>query len=70
MDAICIISVILIAILVAFIVNKTHLVEGYRTPIYLNRDKYMYDYYPRANGSIYGPYSHLFSGYAYYDRAY
>ena len=45
-------------------------IEGYRTPIYLDRSKYMYDYYPRSNGSIYGPSSHLFSGYTYYPKAY
>ncbi len=50
--------------------------EGYRDPIYLNRAKMVYDWYPRANGSIYGfSYKNggswnLFSGYPYYDRAY
>lgn len=50
--------------------------EGYLDPIYLNRAKYAYDYYPRANGSIYGfPYRYggswsIMSGYPYYDRAY
>lgn len=44
--------------------------EGYRDPIYLNRHKLYNEWYPSANGSIYGPCSHLFSGFAYYDRAY
>ena len=50
--------------------------EGYRDPLYLNRAKMVYDWYPRANGSIYGfPYRYggswdLMSGYPYYDRAY
>lgn len=50
--------------------------EGYRDPIYLNREKLAYDWYPRANGSIYGfPYRYggswsIFSGYPYYDTAY
>lgn len=50
--------------------------EHYRDPIYLNRAKMMYDWYPRSNGSIYG-WTHdyggswdIFSGYPYYDRAY
>lgn len=45
-------------------------VEHYRDPIYLNRRKYLCDYYPRANGSIYGEQSHVMSGFAYYDSAY
>lgn len=50
--------------------------EGYRDPIYLNRAKLAYDWYPRANGSIYGyPYRYggswsILSGYPYYDKAY
>lgn len=50
--------------------------EGYRDPIYLNRSKLAYDWYPRANGSIYGmPWRYggswsIMSGYPYYDRAY
>jgi len=49
--------------------------EGYRDPIYLNRAKLAYDWYPRANGSIYGfyePYGswNLFSGFPYYPKAY
>jgi uncharacterized membrane protein len=50
--------------------------EHYRDPIFLNRSKLMYDWYPKSNGSIYGyPYSQggswsIFSGYPYYDTAY
>jgi len=49
--------------------------EGYRDPIYLNRAKLVYDWYPRANGDIYGmpiPYGswNLMSGFPYYPKAY
>lgn len=50
--------------------------EYYRDPIYLNRSKFNYDWYPKANGTIYGyPYRYggswsIFSGYPYYDKAY
>lgn len=44
--------------------------ENYRDPIYLNRRKYLCDYYPRANGSIYGEQSHVLSGFQYSDKAY
>ncbi len=49
--------------------------EGYRDPIYLNRAKLAYDWYPRANGSIYGMYEpygswNLLSGFAYYNSVY
>lgn len=64
-----------------FIVNSCKLScskekEHYRDPIFLNRAKLAYDWYPRANGSIYGfPYRYggswsIFSGFPYYDRAY
>lgn len=46
------------------------LIEGYRDPIYLNRKKFSCDWYPRANGTIYGERSHIMSGYPYYDHAY
>ena len=69
---------ILIISFLAFTFNKKgrYFREGYRDPLYLNRQKFMYDWYPRANGSIYGyPYRYggswnLFSGYPYYDKAY
>lgn len=76
-------SVILIALIVFCLCRKCMCrKEYYRDPIYLNRDKMVHDWYPRANGSIYGwPHTpdvhvnsrgawHLFSGYPYYDRAY
>lgn len=74
--------IILIAFFILFVMilsnngNKKSVIEGYRDPIYLNRAKYAYEYYPRANGSIYGfPYSQggswsILSGFPFYDRAY
>jgi len=50
--------------------------EGYRDPIWPNVQKMTQDWYPRANGSIYGfprryGGSHdIFSGYPYYYKAY
>jgi hypothetical protein len=77
-----IVLIILAAVLLFFLLksntDKTggSLVEGYRDPIYLNRAKYAYDYYPRANGSIYGnTYRQggswsVLSGFPFYDKAY
>ncbi len=72
--------VVLILIIVLFslaiIGGISRKIEGYRDPIYLNRQKMVYDWYPRSNGSIYGlPYQYggsysLFSGYPYYYNAY
>jgi len=66
----------LLAVCLIYIVKKP-LREGYRDPIYLNRAKYVYDFYPRANGSIYGfPYKsgagswNIFSGFPLYPKAY
>ncbi len=53
-----------------FLVLSSPSVENYRDPIYLNRKKMLCDWYPRSNGSIYGLYSHVLSGFPYYDRAY
>lgn len=53
-----------------FIMVKGSGVEGYRDPIYLNRRKMLCDWYPRANGSIYGLQSHVLSGFPYFDKAY
>lgn len=70
------ICVVIVLIVIVLLKSKKCSVEGYRDPIYLNRAKYIYDIYPRANGSIYGfPYRYggswnLFSGFPYYDRAY
>jgi len=44
--------------------------EGYRSPIYLNRQKMECDWYPRSSGSLYGNSSHVLSGFPYYDKAY
>lgn len=49
---------------------KKPLIEGYRDPIYISREKLYLDWYPRANYSIYGPCSSIFSGHPYYTRAY
>jgi len=67
---------ILAILSIIYVLSKKPLIEGYRDPIYLNRQKMVKDWYPRSNGSIYGyPYRYggswsMFSGYPYYDRAY
>ena len=72
----CYAIVIILIVVFIFLVIKKRGIEGYRDPIYLNRSKYMYDIYPRANGTIYGfPHRYggswdIFSGYAYYPTAY
>jgi hypothetical protein len=71
MNETCILVLILIALGTAVyfaFFNKKR--EGYRDPIYLNRAKYLYDYYPRSNGSIYGEQANIFSGHPYYPKAY
>lgn len=46
-------------------------IENFREPIFPNKKKMQCDNYPRANGSIYGEYSHLMSGYPIaYPKAY
>ena len=79
MNTLWILVLILFVILLVFSCSKRSsfkMKEGYRDPLYLNRAKMVYDWYPRANGSIYGfPYRYggswdLMSGYPYYDRAY
>jgi hypothetical protein len=73
---ILIITVILVVI--AFItyslcVKRPNKIENYIDPIWEDKFKMYYDYYPRSNGSIYGspgmPWN-LFSGYPVYPRAY
>lgn len=54
----------------AFMVLRPSKKEHYRDPIYLNRAKYLYDYYPRANGTIYGELANIYSGHPYYFKAY
>lgn len=63
------ILVIIMGIVFAYMMQNPQK-EGYIDPIYLNRQKYMCDIYPRSNGSIYGLASHVLSGFAYYDSAY
>lgn len=62
-------AVIAFAIILSWVIFGTKR-ENYRDPIYLNRKKYLCDYYPRANGSIYGLQSHVMSGFPYYPKAY
>lgn len=76
MKELLIIVIIAIAIILIFKKKDEKFIEGYRDPIYLNRAKYAYDYYPRANGSIYG-YTYrqggswsVLSGFPFYDKAY
>ena len=59
-------AAIALAVLLYFVIFG-NVRENYRDPIYLNRKKYLCDYYPRANGSIYGDQSHLLSGFPYYS---
>lgn len=61
---------LLIVLIAGIIFTSRKVVENYRDPIYLNRQKMLCDLYPRANGSIYGPQSHVLSGFPYYDKAY
>lgn len=74
--ALTIIFVALLILTFYMYINSTCKTEGYRDPIYLNRQKLAYDWYPRANGSIYGyPIKYggswnLFSGFPYYPKAY
>jgi len=74
MIIIILLIVAVIAVLYVCIFHKT--VENYRDPIYLNRDKLEYDWYPRTSGSIYGmplKYGgnhHLFSGINFNPKAY
>ena len=53
-----------------FVMQQLRKKEHYRDPIYLNQEKYKCDLYPRSNGSIYGLFSHLLSGFPYYNKAY
>jgi len=76
MQTLLILAVIVFIVLFLVALNKDcACIEGYRDPIYLNRSKLVYDWYPRANGSIYGfalPWGswNLFSGFPYYPKAY
>lgn len=68
----------IVAIIVVVLLNNggcSKNIEGYRDPIYLNRQK-LDEWYEKTNGSIYGyPYGYggnwsIMSGFPYYDRAY
>ena len=51
--------------------NRRH--ENYRDPLWMQPHKLYQDYYPRANGSIYGTPRggwDIFSGITYYPKAY
>jgi len=71
--------VVLLLCIVTFVVcsqKNKGMVEGYRDPLYINRAKFMYDYYPRSNGSIYGFDTqhggswNILQGFPYYDNVY
>lgn len=47
-----IIVVIIFAILIFFFTKPKR--EGYKDPIFMNAQKFIHDYYPKSNGSIYG----------------
>lgn len=72
----CIIAIVVIIVVLLLLLSTDKKREFYRDPIYLNRAKLSYDWYPRANGSIYGwPIRYggswnLFSGFPYYNKAY
>jgi hypothetical protein len=64
-----ILGAVILAVFIGYLMfGKT--LENYRDPIYLNRRKMLCDWYPRANGSIYGLQSHVLSGFPYWDSAY
>ena len=71
-----IVVVVVVIILLCMNKNGSKSREYYRDPIYLNRQKFNYDYYPRANGTIYGyQYAYggswsILRGYPFYDKAY
>lgn len=67
---------VIIFVVICILLLSSSNIENYRDPIYLNSKKLNCDWYPRANGSIYG-FPHklggtwdIFSGYPYYDKAY
>lgn len=76
MESIIIICIVVFFLFLFYASSSSTIREGYRDPIYMNRAKYVFDYYPRANGSIYGmSYRQggswsVLSGFPFYDRAY
>lgn len=69
MRPVYLVSVLLVVFVVVALVGCRRS-EAYRDPIYLNPEKMYQDWYPRANGTIYGPFANIFSGHPYYPRAY
>jgi len=70
-----IILLLLFVIAGIFLYQKQRNIEYFRDPIYLNRAKLAYDWYPRSNGSIYGlplprGSHHMLSGFPFYDNVY
>ena len=68
---------LLLILLAIFVIctclDSTRTVENYTDPIWMNPHKFYADYYPRANGSIYGSRREgwdIFSGIKYYGSAY
>jgi hypothetical protein len=73
------IIIVLIIIVLVYLVQGhkclTCSKESYNEPIYMNRAKLAYDWYPKSHHSIYGfpqPYGshHFLAGLPYTDRAY
>lgn len=68
--------IIILILVIIIVMMSLPSKENYRDPLYLNRQKFIFDWYPRSNGSIYGfPYfqggsQNMFTGYPYYDNAY
>lgn len=74
--SVCAIVLILVSITALLVLYLKSSKESYRDPLYISRAKLTKDYYPKANGSIYGfPYRYggswsISSGFPYYDKAY
>jgi hypothetical protein len=66
----CLIPLLIIIFIGAYVMYKKTKREGYRDPIFLSKKKLEEDYYPRTSGSIYGVCSNIFSGFPYYSNAY
>lgn len=70
----CKVVVILVLSILFFLIlvniKSSNKRENFRDPIYLNPRKLIDDYYPRSNWTIYGPQSHILSGFPFYPKAY
>ena len=64
------ILLIIIGGIIFFQLSKPCKKEGFRDPLYINTCKMYKDWYPVANGSVYGPYSDIYTGHPFYDRVY